>query len=126
MRDTLDSKAVEERSLGGRIIQLGSVADAVRSKSNEEQIKEDIHDSLGAFYKVARKRFVDNVFLQAVDHHLLNGPNSPLWLLSNQWVLQLSDDTLSAIAGETPVITDKRQRLTKSAEDLCDAMRILR
>lgn len=126
MRNTLQSHAFEKDPIEGSVIQICRVADAAKSKSNVDQIKEDIHDSLGAFYKVARKRFVDNVFVQAVDHHLLNGPNSPLWFLSDQWVFQLSDDTLSAIAGETPLITDERQRLTKTAEDLRGAMRILR
>ncbi|KAK3175476.1 hypothetical protein K4F52_010237 [Lecanicillium sp. MT-2017a] len=126
MRDTLESKSSEPELLLGKVVQLGSVADAVKNKSNVEHIKQDIHDSLGAFYKVARKRFVDNVFLQAVDHHLLNGPNSPLWLLSEEWVLQLSDDTLRTIAGESPLTLNKRQQLTKSVQDLQDAIKILR
>ena len=40
--------------------------------SNEEQTTQDLHDTLEAYYKVARKRFVDAVCLQAVDYFLIS------------------------------------------------------
>jgi hypothetical protein len=45
---------------------------------------QEIHDILQAYYKVARKRFVDNIYHQAVDHCLLSGPSSPMILFCEQ------------------------------------------
>lgn len=39
--------------------------------SNEDQAVRDIHDILKAYYKVAVKRFTDNVVLQVTERHLL-------------------------------------------------------
>ncbi|EGY20897.1 uncharacterized protein VDAG_02421 [Verticillium dahliae VdLs.17] len=81
-------------SFDNLIINLRDVAEAVRNKSNAAHAKETIHDTLEAYYKVAYKRFVDNIFSQVVDHKLLSGPESPLRLFSEQWVLGLKTEKL--------------------------------
>ena len=58
-----------------------------------EYIKKEIHDILCFYYKVARKRFVNNVYYQAVDHCLLTEPMSPLNVF-NQSVSILSSSML--------------------------------
>jgi hypothetical protein len=57
----------------GSVVKL---TDAKRTHpvSNTEHIIQDIHDILYSYYKVARKRFADNVVNQAIDHFLLTGP----------------------------------------------------
>lgn len=70
--------------------------------SNAEQTAQDLHDVLEAYYKVARKRFVDNVCMQAADHHLVTGPESPLKLFSPAWVNGLSKNQLEELVGEDP------------------------
>ncbi|GJC88109.1 hypothetical protein ColLi_10947 [Colletotrichum liriopes] len=72
-------------------IYLNDIADAVTNKSNTAHDTETIHDTLEAYYKVACKHFVDNVFSQAVDCKLLSGPENPLRLFSEQWVLCCTD-----------------------------------
>ncbi len=45
---------------------------------NDDHTIQDLHDTLKYCYKVARKRFVDAVCLQAVDYFLVSGKTSPL------------------------------------------------
>jgi len=107
------------------IVDLDSVKNATINKSNVEHVKEEIHDILRSYYKVARKRFVDNVY-QAVDHFLLTGPSSPLAVFNQEWVISLETDQLEAIAGESPITKQRRAVLLKKIQDLEDASRILK
>lgn len=108
------------------VINLGDVAGAVTNKSNETHARETIHDVLEAYYKVAYKRFVDNIFRQAVDYKMLSGPESPLRLFSEQWVLGLDTAKLLDVAGESRRTRERRERLKKEIQDLEVAMEILR
>ncbi|KXH68195.1 dynamin family protein [Colletotrichum salicis] len=108
------------------VVPLNDVADAVTNKSNTAYATETIHDTLEAYYKVAYKRFVDNVFRQAVVFQLLSGPKSPLRLFSEQWVLDLGPEMLHLVAGESTRTRDHRERLKKEIRDLGIAMEILR
>jgi hypothetical protein len=125
--ETLRPLARKENSnqWGKLIVELDSIKDAVSNKSNTAHAQENIHDILEAYYKVAYKRFVDNVFHQAVNYKLLSGPENPLQLFSEQWVLQLDAEKLVSIAGESRLIRDRRESLQKKIQDLEDAMRIL-
>jgi hypothetical protein len=108
------------------IVDLDSVKDATRSKSNLDHVKEELHDILYSYYKVARKRFVDNVYRQAIDHCLLTGPMSPLSVFSQEWVIKLEAEQLQTIAGESPITKERRASLEKKVGDLKVAMRILK
>ncbi|KAJ5957547.1 hypothetical protein N7501_011826 [Penicillium viridicatum] len=68
--------------------------------SNLDHTVRDIHGILDAYYKVARKRFVDNVCMQAADYYLVTGPEAPMKLLSPSLVNDLSDERLEEIVGE--------------------------
>lgn len=111
---------------GKLVIELDRIDSVTRNRSNAEHVLEDIHDILEAYYKVARKRFVDNVYHQAVDHYLLSGPNSPLLFFTEKWVLELDADTLAIIAGESLQSRAERARLRKRIEDLQGAIEIMR
>ena len=41
--------------------------------SNDNHIILELHDILQSYYKLSRKRFVDNVRMQVVDHFLVTG-----------------------------------------------------
>ncbi|RYP42868.1 hypothetical protein DL768_010172 [Monosporascus sp. mg162] len=68
---------------------------ATQGKSNVEQLQEDIHDVLRAYYSLALDRFIDSVFQLAVDHFQLtrhpapwpaspwSGPSSGTWTTSS-------------------------------------------
>jgi hypothetical protein len=108
------------------IVDLDDVRSTTKNKSNVDQVKEEIHDILWSYYKVARKRLVDNVYQQAVDHCLLTGPRSPLTVLTQEWVIELDSERLEMIAGESLLTKQQRLTLSNKIEDLEAASRILR
>ncbi|KAJ5678484.1 uncharacterized protein N7477_004117 [Penicillium maclennaniae] len=77
------------------------VSDLTRTHhmSNLQQTVQDIHDILKSYYKVARKRFIDNMCMQAADYYLVTGPAAPMKLFSPSWVYNLSHEQLEQIAG---------------------------
>jgi hypothetical protein len=93
--------------------------------SNEDHTVQDIHDILESYCKVARKRFVDNVCMQAVDHCLLTGPGAPMKLISATWVNELSNKELEQIAGEDMGSKRRRQLLQKEIASLEEASKAL-
>jgi hypothetical protein len=93
--------------------------------SNAQHTVFEVHDILKAYYKVARKRFVDNVTMQASSFVLVNGPNNPLKILSPQFVSSLSDEQLEEIAGEDIGLRRRRIALAKEVKDLEVGKKIL-
>ncbi|KAH8587504.1 hypothetical protein B0O99DRAFT_694386 [Bisporella sp. PMI_857] len=83
---------------GGPLLRLKDILGVVMS--NDDHTIQDLHDTLKSYYKVARKRFVDAVCLQAVDHFLVSGKTSPLWIFSPQFISKMSDAELHQIAGD--------------------------
>ncbi|KAJ5712728.1 Dynamin [Penicillium malachiteum] len=110
MSTTGDSEFVE-------VVRLGDIGQA-HHMSNQTHTVNDIHDILKSYYKVARKRFVDSVCMQAADYYLVTGPQTPMNLLSPTWVNDLSNDKLAEIAGEDANTLRKRRQLRKQIEDL--------
>jgi len=84
---------------------------------NIEHTVEDIHVILKSYYKVARKRFVDVVCMQAADYFLVTGSESPLKLFTPSFVHRLSSDSLNLIAGED--VVSKRTRSVLLHEVQC-------
>lgn len=111
---------------GQLLYKMEAITEKFKSQTNLEHIEEQIHDILQSYYEIARKRFVDNVFQQAVDHCLLNGPDSPLRTFTPQWVLNLDAEELDMIAGESAFTKERRIMLEKKVHDLEEAIRILR
>ena len=84
--------------------------------SNDDHTIQDLHDTLKFYYKVARKRFVDAVCLQAVDQFLVSGKTSPLWIFSPHFIGKMSDAELHQIAGDEDE-TIKRRNILET--ELC-------
>lgn len=93
--------------------------------SNLKHTVQDIHDILRAYYKVARKRFVDNICMQATDYHLVSGQEAPLRVFSPTFVSNLTSDRLEAIAGEDTVSIQRRKELHRQIDSLRDGMKVL-
>ncbi|KFY46965.1 hypothetical protein V494_00258 [Pseudogymnoascus sp. VKM F-4513 (FW-928)] len=90
--------------------------------SNEDQAVNDIHDILKAYYKVALKRYMDNVVVQVVERIYL-GSNGPVRAISPEYVGTLSDTELADIAAESYATSSARtdigyklKRLDKALE----------
>lgn len=86
----------------------------------------DIHSTLKAYYKVARKRFVDTVCMQGTDYHLLSGSDSPLRIFSPMFITSLTNEQLESIAGEDPSSRHLRKTLKREINVLEDGKKLLR
>ncbi|KAK3309619.1 P-loop containing nucleoside triphosphate hydrolase protein [Chaetomium strumarium] len=129
MRVVDEVKATREHEKGvfpDPRVSLDNVRKAIEAKSDIEDVVEQMHDDLKAYYDIARDRFVDNMLNQAVNYHLLFGPSTPLRVFSQEWVIGLKPDQLQGIAGESPRIREERERLNRSIDDLIAAKEILR
>jgi len=93
--------------------------------SNDDHTIQDLHDTLKSYYKVARKRFVDAVCLQAVDHFLVSGKTSPLWIFSPHFISNMSDAELHQIAGDEDETIKRRNTLTVELASLKAGEKIL-
>ena len=93
---------------------------------NDEYVIQELHDILESYYKVARKRFVDNLRKQAGDHFLISGPNTPLKLFSPDFVANLNKDQMEEAVGEDRQVKSNRARLEKTIKELEEAMEIIR
>ncbi|KAL1885821.1 hypothetical protein Plec18167_001317 [Paecilomyces lecythidis] len=115
---------IEEKSFDdcshGRVIRVDDLA-TQHHMSNEAHTVRDIHDILESYYKVARKRFVDNICMQAVDYSLVTGPNTPVQLFSSSLVTSFTKEQLDEIAGEETTLKHRRRQLAKQIEDLKQA-----
>ena len=119
---------MEEKSFDncqhGTVVRLDDVVQN-HPMTNMEHIVQDIHDILLSYYEIARKRFVDNVCMHAVDHFLVNGSETPLTLFSPAFVSGLDADQLENIAGEDILTKRTRQQLKKEIHSLEAGRRIL-
>ena len=91
--------------------------------SNEESAILDIHDTLKAYYKVAIKRFIDNVKVQTIERNLL-GPLGPVSIFSPEYVSILDDEEVASIAGEDYATSNRRTDLKLQISRLEKARKI--
>lgn len=116
LQDEVSSKSLSGCQ-HGEVIRISDLA-AQHHMSNVDHTVQDIHDILESYYRVSRKRFVDNICMQAVDHYLLTGPGAPMKLLSSTWVNDLTVEKLEQIAGEEAGTKRKRRQLQMRIEKL--------
>ena len=107
-----------------QLVDLDSVLE-ISTASNTDHTIRDLHDILKSYYKVARKRFVDVVCMQAVDRYLITGPDTPVKLFSPSFVSKLNEDQLDRIVGEDVSTRKKREELRREIENLTNGKRIL-
>lgn len=91
--------------------------------SNEDQAVYDIHDILKASYKVAIKRFMDNVVVGVVERSWL-GPVGFVGIFNGEFVGRLSDEELASIAAENYSTTNVRAELKEKLHRFEEARRI--
>ena len=116
----MKDKAWEVKNPNGtlkKVVALDTVAD-YHPMSNRDHVVRELHDNLRSYYIVAKKSFVDNVWKQAANYHLVGGPKTPLKLFSAGFVTALSAEELKDIGGEEPVSKRKRAALQKQISDL--------
>ncbi|KAL6719642.1 hypothetical protein ACLMJK_001563 [Lecanora helva] len=99
-------------------VKLDQILNSKSNASNEQNTIDDLHDILKSYYKVARKRFVDTVCMQAADFYLVTGPDAPTKVFSPTFVGGLTPEQLESIAGEDLLTKRKRIELTRKIENL--------
>ena len=124
MHDRIRTKTVSDGSYG-EIIRTSDLWQH-EDMGNDEHTIQDLHDVLQSYYKVALKRFVDNLRMQAADQFLISGPDTPLTLFSPAFVANLTHEELDQAAGEAPQVKRQRALWEKEVQDLEEAMKILR
>ena len=92
--------------------------------SNADHADQDLHDVLHSYYKVALKRFVDSLRMQAADCYLITGSETPLALFSPAFVAGMTPGQLEEVAGEDLTIRRRRLQLEKEQRDLEDGKKI--
>lgn len=107
------------------VVKMDAIVHCVQM-GNIQHTVEDIHAILKSYYKVARKRFVDVVCMQAADHSIVSGSESPLRLFTPPFVHHLSSDSLHLIAGEDMVSKRTRSGLVHEIQFLRAGKRLLR
>lgn len=113
-----------EDGSSGKCVKVSDLTQ-VHHMSNLQQTVQDIHDILKSYYKVARKRFTDNMCMQAADYYLVTGPAAPMKLFSPSWIYTLSDEQMEQIAGEEFSIRKKRRLLQRKVKELETGRKIL-
>lgn len=88
----------------------------------DEQACSEAWSGLNAYYKVARKTFVDNVCVQVVERHLLRNLTD---VFSPEMVIGLSDDELHKVGGESETTQERRKELQSLHSSLSSGLRDL-
>ena len=107
------------------VVPLDSIVHKTSSIGNTEHTVQEIHDILKSYYKVARKRFVDNICTQASDYHLVTGPSSPLRVFTPEFVAGLSTEQLEWVAGEDSGTRRRRETLQHEIKCMREARKVL-
>ena len=123
MKESMSSKSFSGCN-HGTVVRLEDIVQN-HPMSNAEHTIQDLHDILQSYYKVARKRFVDSLRMQAADHYLVTGPNSPLMLFSPTFVNDMTSEQLEEVAGEDVVVKRRRVQLEKENQELENGKKIL-
>ncbi|KAI0409965.1 dynamin GTPase [Xylaria palmicola] len=128
--DNLSKWYIRDKSFSdckhGEVVRVQDVAQN-HPLGNVDHVIFEIHDILRAYYKVALKRFVDNVRMHVADHILIAGPETPLKLFSPTFVTAMTEAQYfdREVAGEEPGVRRRRAALEKELGLLEQGRKIL-
>ncbi|EED14831.1 hypothetical protein TSTA_043050 [Talaromyces stipitatus ATCC 10500] len=138
IQDLQEGVAVEQRDVKEKVISANLLLDHIRKEipallaglegllapAKEELKGYDIHDIVKSYYKLAMKRFLDNVVIQVVERHVL-GPNTPLRLFSPDFVDDMDEKDVTSIAAESSSTTQARSDLSPKLERLQNVLHLV-
>jgi hypothetical protein len=108
------------------ILKPSQLQNITTNKGNAAQVSEQMHDLLLSYYEIARQRFVDVIYQQAVNYHLLFGEKSPLKIFNTEMVLGLNEEQLDMIAAEDAPVKQHREKLVRDIGNLEAALKVLK
>ena len=120
----MEKKAVWSTHHNAQMLRLDNVMEGTTA-SNLEHTVQDLHDILNSYYKVARKRFVDNICMQGASHYLVTGPDAPVRVFSPGFIADLTPEQLEFIAGEDVVTKRRRAELNNDIHNLEEGKKVL-
>lgn len=91
--------------------------------SNSRNLENEIHDTLKAYYEIARDDFIEFV-TQHIVESFVNSDDGPVLRFSPVYVASLSDDDIEDLAMEDQTVTRKRVERETTLERLKHAERI--
>lgn len=91
--------------------------------SNSRNLENEIHDTLKAYYEIARDEFVEFV-TQLVVEKFLDCQQGPVLLFSPMYVAGLSDEAIADLAGEDEALVRERQEKEATLARLSRAEKI--
>ncbi|KAB2569166.1 Interferon-induced GTP-binding protein Mx2 [Lasiodiplodia theobromae] len=124
LRKLAESKSRSNES-GIAFVRVDDLVQTSTAMSNKDHAVQDLHDILKAYYKVARKRIVDNIVSQGGRYWLIIGPDTPLKLFNPTFVSQMSMEQLQEVAGEDALTRRRRAQLLREHDDLEKGRKIL-
>ena len=110
---------------GQEYVPLNAIKHHSANKGNKQQVCEDILDAFGSYYKVSRKRFVDNICKQIIFDRLLDD-GGPLQIPKPDLVMGLDQEQLEEIAGEGEEAKQQRCTLESESKSLEEALKVLK
>lgn len=102
------------------------VTDISSMLSDLDETRNDLYDKLQSYYMIARERFVDVLCQQVIYHDLLYGPESPLFVFSSKFVLEIETRVLDRMIGETAEAKRRREETKRLEKMLVEAAKTLR
>ncbi|KAI9786023.1 MAG: hypothetical protein M1816_008175 [Peltula sp. TS41687] len=91
--------------------------------SNQQNLEDEIHDTLKAYYEIARENFVEFV-TQVVIERYLDDDQGPVLSFSPVYVGKLSDTEVEALAAETESVIREREEMEATLQRLAHAKKI--
>ena len=91
--------------------------------SNSRNLENEIHDTLKAYYEIARDDFIEYV-TQHIVENFINNEQGPVLMFSPLYVAGLSDEDIQDLAREDEVVVKERDQKEATLERLKRAERI--
>lgn len=91
--------------------------------SNSQNLEDEIHNTLKAYYEIARNGFIEFA-IQIVVEQYLNDAQGPMLIFSPIYVAELTDEELRRIAVEEELLIRQRAELKATIERINHAERI--
>ena len=91
--------------------------------SNSQNLEDEVHDILQAYYEIAREDFIEYVNQHIVESYL-DDPQGPVMFFSPMYVAGLDNERIESLAAEDQALVEKRERKREALSRLNRAKEI--
>ncbi|OLL25100.1 hypothetical protein NEOLI_005063 [Neolecta irregularis DAH-3] len=100
-----------------------AVDDIAKRMSNEDSALLDIQDCLAAYYDVSRKRFVDNIAIQAIEREMVKELKN---IIPEDLCFEIGEERMNDLIYEPKHVGEERKMLIQQIKTLKEAEDILK